>query len=552
MPGVSPAMWSAHVKWMAHRGRVFCLFITFVERKRIAVNNRSTLEMYPLVKVAAMLVVGIAAGEWWADTVSVGTWLSAAAALSVLSLATRRLPIISAALLGLAVLSAGGALVAHSEERLRIPIPAATTYEAVVMSEPVEHGKVVQMDVGVLTDGRPLMVRASLLRDTVTNRYRLLHVGDGIRFSSVLEKPSVAPDTRFDYALWLHRNGFVATTFIYYKNWERKPVGLSSFSLLQRATLRLRRLRQAMEQQLRQTGLEGEDLSVVLAMALGDRRRVSTQLKTDYSVSGASHVLALSGLHLSIIYGFLAFFLSGLKWLIPVRSSVRRSVSGFLLMTAVWSYVFLAGFSLSAVRSAIMLTVCSVVGMLRRDRFSVNTLAFAALLILSVSPLALFDVGFQLSFMSVLSILLFVPLLEGALPVVWRQRHGAARWLWGMLSVSLSAQIGVAPLVAYYFGRYACYGLLSSFVAIPCAMLILYGVLFFFVCSPVPPLAAGIARGVAAVSGFMNRAIAWIADLPGASWELHHISLVQVVGCYLILFLVWLLVSFFMERIELR
>lgn len=508
--------------------------------------------MYPLLKVAVMLVLGIIAGEWWIGVLSVYVWLAVAAALAVLALLTSRLPTVNSALIGLLVFATGGCLIVRSEDALQVRLPGVTTYEAVLMTEPVEHGKVVRMDIGVLTASRPLMVKASLLRDTVEERYRELHVGDGIEASSLLEKPTTAEGAEFDYALWLHRHGFDAATFIYYKNWKRKPVRLSSFSLVERATLRLRRFRSVLEARLKQNGMRGQDLAVVSAMTLGDRRLVSKEVKDDYSVSGASHVLALSGLHLGIIYGILGFFFSVCKGFVPLSGGFRKAISEFLIMTAVWSYVFLVGFSPSIVRSAIMLTVCSVVSLLHRDRYSVNTLAFAALLILSANPLALFDVGFQLSFAAVLSILLFMPLIYPAVPAAWLQRHWLLKWLWGMAVVSFSAQLGTAPLVACHFGRFPCYGLLASFIAIPCATVVVYGVLFFFAVSPVPFLAAWIGKGIAAVSGLMNQSLSWTASLPGASMEQLHVSSVQAAVCYVVLFGVWLSGRFFMERMDLR
>lgn len=144
-------------------------------------------------------------------------------------------------------------------------------------------------------------------------------------------------------------------------------------------------------------------------MALGDKSSLSDKLEEDYSVSGASHVLALSGLHLGIIYAILSLLLARRRW---------QSVSQALILIAVWTYVFIVGMSASVVRSAIMLTVYSFVSLLNRNKMSLNTLSVAAVVILAGNPLFLYDVGFQMSFAAVLFIILFYRPVFALCPLV--------------------------------------------------------------------------------------------------------------------------------------
>ena len=191
---------------------------------------------------------------------------------------------------------------------------------------------------------------------------------------------------------------------------------------------------------------DSDAYAVVAAMTLGDKSALSQELREVYSVTGASHVLALSGLHLGIIYMLLTLLLGGSRFF-------TFSPFHFFTLSAIWSFVFLVGMPVSVVRSATMLTVYALLSLGHRDKMSVNTLAFTALLVLIVSPLSLFDIGFQMSYLSVFAILLMVPLSERLFPVGYLMTHRVIRWLWGMVAVSCAAQIGVAPLVAYYFGR---------------------------------------------------------------------------------------------------
>ena len=205
-----------------------------------------------------------------------------------------------------------------------------------------------------------------------------------------------------------------------------------------------------------------------------------------------------------------------------------------VIILSVWAFVFLVGMSTSVARSAVMLSIYALLSLGHRDRMSVNTLAFTAIVMLMVSPMSLFDVGFQMSYMAVLSILLFVPLLESVFTAEYLMLHRVVRWLWGMVAVSLSAQIGTAPLIAYYFGRFSCYFLLTNFIVIPAAMLILYLSLVVLV---VPSLANLLYSIVAA----LNSLLVQIAAVPGSSIENLHPTKIQTTMIYLIIVAVYLL-----------
>ena len=151
---------------------------------------------------------------------------------------------------------------------------------------------------------------------------------------------------------------------------------------------------------LADSGVDGDAYAVVAAMALGDKTALTHELRDTYSVSGASHVLALSGLHLGIIYGLLWLLLPHRRW---------PAVSQTIILVAMWLYVLLVGMPVSVVRSAVMLSVYGLLSIGHRNKMSVNALAFTAIVMLMWNPEWLFDIGFQLSFMAVLAILLFVP-----------------------------------------------------------------------------------------------------------------------------------------------
>ena len=279
---------------------------------------------------------------------------------------------------------------------------------------------------------------------------------------------------------------------------------------------------------LQSSGLSDDQYAVVAAMALGDKSTLTKELKDTYSKTGASHVLALSGLHLGIIYALLSMLVVGRRW---------QTITQVAIILSIWAFVFLVGMSTSVVRSAVMLTVYALLALGHRHKMSVNTLAFTAIVMLLVTPKALFDVGFQMSFMAVFSILLFVPLFYRPFSAEYLMTHRVIKWLWGMVAVSIAAQIGVAPLIAYYFGRFSCYFLLTNFIVIPAATIILYLALGALLIPSIGIILANIV-------GLLNTTLLYIASLPGATIEGMHPSVMLTASIYGIIFasyyLLWL------------
>lgn len=278
------------------------------------------------------------------------------------------------------------------------------------------------------------------------------------------------------------------------------------------------------------SGVDGDAYAVVAAMALGDKSALTHELRDTYSVSGASHVLALSGLHLGIIYCLLWLLLPHRRW---------PAVSQTIILIAIWLYVLLVGMPVSVVRSAVMLTVYGLLSIGHRNKMSVNALAFTAIVMLMCNPEWLFDIGFQLSFMAVLAILLFVPLFEDVFSAKYLQEHRWIRRIWGLVAVSVSAQIGVAPLIAYYFGRLSTYFLLTNFIVLPAAYLILG---FSLIVLLFPSLAYILLYIVDTLNAVLLR----ITAIPGSSIDGFHPNVLQVVLTYVIIFCTYLLI----ERIK--
>ena len=469
-------------------------------------ENKVFWKEAPLVRLAVCLMAGIIVG----DIFVVGRWLLVVlVVMVVVALLLRKYEHGQSGAIAVCFVVLGWLLMERQKASL------------VVTSEPVEKPKTMAVDVLLAKSGRKL--KCYFYKD---DRSRALHIGDGLKIQSRIEANNEWRRGSFDYRRYLEIHGFTGRTVVASWKWQKAKVSLKQLSRLERMRLTFLKYRNQLLSRLNPVAEENDDAyAVVAAMALGDKSALTQEVKDVYSVTGASHILALSGLHLGIIYTLLSLFVFSRRW---------QMLSQIIIMLSIWGFVFLVGLSTSVMRSAVMLSVYALLSLGHRDRMSVNTLAFTAIVMLMVSPMSLFDVGFQMSYMAVFSILLFVPLMEGIFPAEYLMSHRVVRWLWGMVTVSLSAQIGTAPLITYYFGRFSCYFLPTNFIVIPAAMLILYLSLVVLL---VPSLAFVLFDIVAMLNGLLTK----MASIPGASIDNLHPTKIQTTMIYVIIVAVYLL-----------
>ena len=486
-------------------------------------RTNGPIQLYPLLRVAICLAAGIVVGYETYGLVGWGAWLAALAVAVALTVTFHRHDLWQGAMIGVSSLLLGATLVTARCDVLFRPLPQGeVAYEAVVASQPMRRGKVLRMDLWLVGEQVGRRVKAALLVDTLSP-LPALGVGDGLVATSVLEAPANYYRSHFDYPLYLRCHGFTATTLILPGQWRSAPVGLSSLSHLDRSILAALKFRQAALHQYLALGLDDDEMAVAVAMALGDRSRITNDLRDIYSISGASHVLALSGLHLGIIYMLLSM-LVGWRRLGALREVV--------VIGGIWSYALFTGLSPSVVRAAVMITVFALTSLLHRRRMSLNALALTAIVMLVAEPMHLYDVGFQMSFLAVLAILLFYRPLYRLVSAEWLQAHPLLKWGWAMVVVSCCAQLGVAPLTAYYFGRFSVYFLLTNCFVIPLAYAVLYLTAALFMTTLLPPLLPWVARLLAAVVGCQTTMARWVASLPGSHIEGISINRLQLVLLY--------------------
>ena len=276
-------------------------------------------------------------------------------------------------------------------------------------------------------------------------------------------------------------------------------------------------VRQRLVERLTALDLEDRTMAIVTAMTLGDRTLLRHDTRDLYSRVGASHLLALSGLHLGIIVGLFLTWMNGRLLL----SRWRRPV-GVMILLFIWTYTLVAGMPTSLLRAALMTSIFVLASLMQRYGSPLQQLLLTAIVMMLWRPMVLFDVGAQLSFLAVAGILLFYrPLYmwffdRWRYQIFWMERYYLL-WPFTTLAVSLCAQVLTLPLVAYYFHQIPTYGPLLSIVLIPLTTLFLMFSLLLIVLSWLWPLgAAWLSVGVSWLVALQLWLMSQVSRWPGA------------------------------------
>lgn len=315
--------------------------------------------------------------------------------------------------------------------------------------------------------------------------------------------------TKDHYADYLLRQNIVATAHCFPNEWKtmgRKQHSTENNSTLLPLTLREKLLlhREQWVTTFR-TALPPHTAAILSAMTLAHRELLDSDTQLRYSQSGASHVLALSGLHLSILFGAFSLIIGNLAMRIGRKTHLFATFFGILL---IWCFAAFVGFPISLVRATLMLTLAHLFALRNHRPGALHGLFLAMLLMLLYAPDWLFDVGFQLSCAAVAGILWFSPLFPtpqwlqpvsqrasdftGRPPTApfFKMLMTIGRYFYTLFTVSLSAQLATAPLVAYHFHQLAWGGLIASLFVIPAAYVLLLGGIAFLLIAPLRTLLA--------------------------------------------------------------
>lgn len=212
---------------------------------------------------------------------------------------------------------------------------------------------------------------------------------------------------------------------------------------------------------------DDEVRSIVLALVLGVKDELENDLIAAFSATGAMHVLAVSGLHVGIIYGLLLLIFSSTG----LQQSRFRWLVFAVSVGVLWAYAFITGLSPSVLRAVTMFTFVAASRAIKRKGNIYNTLSASALCLLLYDPYLIMSVGFQLSFLAVFGIVYLFPKLYA----LWSTKHWILDKVWTITCVSIAAQLSTAPLSMLYFHQFPNYFLVSNLFIIPAAFAILVG-----------------------------------------------------------------------------
>lgn len=257
-----------------------------------------------------------------------------------------------------------------------------------------------------------------------------------------------------------------------------------------------------------------EEHATLCALAIGEKRLMDRKLKEDYSRAGAMHVLALSGLHIGIVFAIIYKLLSFLC-LIPWGNAIRN----ILAMLFIFSYALFTGGSPSVVRAAFMILIYKIAGMSFRQVGKWDSIALSAMIIGIISPLQIKSIGFQLSYAAVIGIAVLYPTCRAAYrqfatccPGIGKMALWAGGKIWDSISISVCCQITTLPFVMYYFGSSPDWFLLANIVAVPAASIILYLAVVAVATQWIPFAGELSAEALAFTIRLLNTSISYISN----------------------------------------
>ncbi|MGV8145675.1 MAG: ComEC/Rec2 family competence protein [Alkaliphilus sp.] len=269
---------------------------------------------------------------------------------------------------------------------------------------------------------------------------------------------------------------------------------------------------------------------VIKSILFGNQGYMSKEMLENYSKSGTAHIIAVSGLHIGIIVLILGRILEN----IGMNKNKRMLLTMFLL----FFYAYTLNFPTSVVRAGAMYLLYVMSYFINRRYDSVNSLFLIALVVLLINPLSLFAVSFQLSFMATFSILIFYP-------IIYNKLSKMPEILKKLLAVSISAQIGTIPIIAYYFNHISVISLLANLLVVPTIALlitlaivsVLVSLLSFHIASFLSLITNGLLI-------YIDFTISKLATLPFSSVEINNIS-----GIYIFIYYILLAALYYWSRL---
>lgn len=255
------------------------------------------------------------------------------------------------------------------------------------------------------------------------------------------------------------------------------------------------------------------------ALLVGYKDDLDKNLVQAYTNTGVVHLIAISGLHVGLIYTILLFLTKRLK---RRKMNLLRIL---IILCSLWIFAFLAGAQPSVLRSALMFSLLATAQVAGKRSYSFNSIAFSAFILLCINPFLLWDLGFQLSYAAVLSILIFFRPVYNLLTV----RNKAIDYLWSITAVTLAAQIFTLPISIYHFHQFPTLFLPTNFIAVPLVCIILIGEVILTGLFFIAPLAKLLGYILSKLIFILNTHIERMNSVSFAVWDGININFAQTI-----------------------
>ena len=432
----------------------------------------------------------------------------------------------------LLLFSLGAILIVNHNEKVIVDMPVKeSTYLIKVESIPVMKDKYYSFDAKVLfsfdTLCSSIQNHKVLLNLSVDSQLISPKLGDKYLVSTSLFLPNKDDVSSFDYSSYLKVNGYSKIGYVYddiilYNRAE-------SYSITEKFLL----LRENLISIYRDFKLGNEELAILSAITLGEKSILSKDTKNNFSAAGVSHILVVSGMHVGFIFMIISLLYSRLY-----NRYYRLFVTIFGLVL-LWLYALLTGFAPSVVRASFMFSLMLVFLFTRNKYRVIHALLLSATISLLANPALLFNISFQLSYLAVLSIVVFYKriyhFLQRIVPKFkWRNN------ILSVIGVTLAAQVFTFPIVMFYFHQFPLFFMISNLCVVLLAPIIFIGGYLLIFTSVIPYVSNVIAYILNIILKFFEEIINIIASLKYAVIDV-YISLFQ---CILLYFIVLLFLNY--------
>ncbi len=491
------------------------------------------LRAVPLMVALVPMAAGIVAGSMVDVPLYVWVVVAVVCALTGWFAMRRGRAFFSYFYVGLTVLFFGAALARAHTPRPVVPHGERVWMEIVLTDPPVaREGRRGASSYGAVTRWQPdatspaadgwRTVREHLLV-SIDTMWRL-EAGDRVTFRGYVNPVG---DSSTGYSRLMRARGYSGRTYItQYSRPEKSPQRAKSPAML------ARNLQSAATERLRRLGGGSSDaIAVAAAMTTGDRSGITPALRRNYSRTGASHLLAVSGLHVGIVF----LIINALLYLLPfIRGG--HIAKNILAVAVIWFYAALTGGSPSAVRAAFMFTGAQLALAASQTRGPANIMCGTAVVMLAVRPGLLFDISFQLSFVAVVAIMAWFAPLYNLVVSRWRMLNA----LWATLLVGFVASVATMPLVSHTFGVFSPAGVVLNPLVI-CTAYLTVGCSLLWIAAPVPFLQPLFRWLVGGPAWLQNRVVEMVSAVPGAAIEWRMpLWMVFAVYAAMIIFTAWM------------